>query len=120
MSDNLGSNQAGTVAFITGLSVNGALNTINGWAWTGGYPAVYGNNGSAHKWAGGLAGTSGGTVTYYFDPGSNFSPAIEQTYISALTLWSDEANVSFIPTTNASKADLSFYLFNTSTPNLPL
>ena len=120
MSDNLSSDQAGTVAFITGLSINGALSTINGWTWASDYPATYGNGGSAHKWAGGLAGTSGGTVTYYFDPGSNFSPAIEQTYVSALTLWSDEADISFVTTTVPSDADLSFYLFNTSTPNVPL
>jgi hypothetical protein len=120
MSDNLSSDQASTVAYITGLSINGALSTFNGWTWADDNPATYGPTGSAHKWAGGLAGTPGGTVTYYFDPGSNFSPAIEQTYISALTLWSDEANISFAPTTDPSTADLSFYLFNTSTPNVPL
>ncbi len=120
MSDNLSSDQARTVAYITGLNINGALSTINGWTWAGDNPATYASTESAHKWAGGLAGTPGGTVTYYFDPGSNFSAAIEQTYISALTLWSDEAGINFAPTTDPSTADLSFYLFNTSTPNVPL
>jgi hypothetical protein len=63
MSDNLSSDQASTVAYITGLSINGALSTINGWTWAGDNPATYATAESAHKWAGGLAGTPGGTVT---------------------------------------------------------
>jgi hypothetical protein len=56
MSDNLSSDQASTVAYITGLSINGALSTFNGWTWADDNPATYGPTGSAHKWAGGLAG----------------------------------------------------------------
>jgi serralysin len=111
----------GTIAFSTGLSTSGTLSAMNGWTWAGTNPATYGGNGqSAHKWEGGFAGTSGGTVSYYFDPGSNFSAGVEAMYVSALTLWSDEANIDFVQTMNPNQAQLSFYLFNSSTPNVPL
>jgi serralysin len=71
----LTSTERATIAFETGLDPNGTLNSVNGWRWDGNTPAGYGSYGSAHKWAGGAAGTSGGTVTYYFDPGSNWSAA---------------------------------------------
>jgi hypothetical protein len=111
----LTSTERATIAFETGLDPNGTLNSVNGWRWDGNTPAGYGSYGSAHKWAGGAAGTSGGTVTYYFDPGSNWSAAEQTMLTAALALWSAVANISFTAVATPAAASMVFYRYGSTT-----
>src|SRR5438093_916219 len=59
------------VAFISGVT---SLNTVvatSYWTWNGDNPATYSNTSEAAKWGSPTPGTSGGTVTYWFDTASN-------------------------------------------------
>jgi hypothetical protein len=111
----LTSNQQNTIAFMTGLSATGALTAANGWTWNGDNPPTYGTSESAHKWGGGAAGTSGGTVYYYFDPGSNWSAAEQSAITADLALWSAEANITFTATANLASANVVFYRYGSTT-----
>ena len=108
-----------TIAFLTGVDASGHLNTVTGWRWNEDTPATYGNVGSAHKWGGGAAGTAGGTVSYYFDAGSNWSAAEQTAFKSALALWSAVANITFTMVDSAAAADTVFYRQSSTTSPLP-
>ena len=98
------------VAFISNVNADGtlALNSFDSWN-DGTIPADYsGGFTSAMKWGGITAGTPGGTVTYYFNPASNWN-STEQNFLAAgLALWSDIANISFALTTNPAQAQIKF------------
>jgi len=118
----LNSAQLATVSFEDGLDSNDNLVSVNYWNWTyNSDPPTYAApaTGTAHKWeAAGqaaVAGTSGGTITYYFDPASNWTASQEQAFISSLTLWSDYANVTFQQVTSASQAQVILYQYGTTT-----
>ncbi len=85
-----------TVTFLTGVEANGSPSSIDGW---GPSPGL---GGGQHKWGGDTAGTAGGTITYGFAAGSNFTAADQGVVDAALALWSDVANISFIHTASAS------------------
>lgn len=97
------------LAFISGVNANGTLPLDAFSAWNSDTPATYtGGYTNTAKWGASTAGTAGGTVLYYFDPGSHWT-ATEQAQLSAgLALWSDVANISFAQTTNASEAQVDF------------
>ena len=112
----LTSDELREIGFFNGLTANGTLDAVNFDDWTGRAPPAYnGAYGSAHKWGGGAAGTAGGTVTYSFDPGSNWSAAEQATFQAAMAVWSDEANISFVQASSPTQAQLSFYRYGTST-----
>ncbi len=115
----LTSDQLATIAFETGLDANGKLNSVNGWRWNDDIPATYGKDdgdgGSAHKWGGGAAGTSGGTVNYYFDSGSKWSTAEQGIFTSTMALWSAEANITCTQVSTPAAATLVFYRYGTTT-----
>lgn len=68
----LSQDELNVVAFEDGLNANGAVPADSFATWNTDNPATYTpGRGSAFKWGGGVAGTTGGTVRYYFDPGSN-------------------------------------------------
>jgi probable HAF family extracellular repeat protein len=77
-------------------------------------PAQYGflygpGQSAAYKWGNtalSSSGTPGGTVTYWFGPG--WSSTEENACLSTLALWSDEANISFAPATDAQYANFTF------------
>jgi serralysin len=112
--------QLDTIAFITGIDAAGALNAVNGWRWDGNNPATYNGSESAHKWGGGVAGTPGGTVSYYFDAGSNWSTAEMGSFTASLTLWSDLTNIQFVQTTDANTADIALFRYGSTTPGTAL
>src|SRR5262249_10122389 len=50
----------------------------------------------------------GGTISYYFDTGSNWTSTERQALAAGLALWSAEANINFVQTTNAGSAQITF------------
>jgi hypothetical protein len=93
------------VAYISGLNANGSLATTSYGAYDTGSP-------TAVKWfatpGDNVAGTAGGTVHYYFDPGSNWTASEKQVFTDGLALWSAIANISFTLTTDFTAADVDF------------
>ncbi len=97
------------VAFLTGVKADGTLTPTSYWGWNGDNPATYNSTWtSARKWGTPTAGTAGGTVDYYFDPGSNWSATEQAQLASGLALWAAVANISFVQTTDSSKAQITF------------
>ncbi|MBE7212683.1 MAG: M10 family metallopeptidase C-terminal domain-containing protein, partial [Gluconacetobacter diazotrophicus] len=112
------------VSFISEVTADGRIAQYGLETWSSGgqtIPATFEpekpeQGESAHKWAGGAAGTPGGTVSYAFDPGSGFTPAMVANYQAALALWSDEANIRFEQVADPDAAELILYLPQTTTP----
>lgn len=110
--------QADTIAFSNGLLADGTLATVTGWRFeTGTSPPQYTKNDSAHKWGGGPAGTAGGEVKYWFDPGSQWNDGERASFSNAFQLWSNLANISF--TLVAARDDADLMLFRYGTPDYP-
>jgi hypothetical protein len=96
------------VAFISGVTSSGTLAQNSFFTWNWDTPATYAHYSSASKWGSATAGSSGGTVSYYFNPASNWTTT-EQTWLSAgLALWAAVANITFVKTTNSADADIKF------------
>ena len=98
------------VAFISNVNADGTLALQSYGSWNDGtVPADYsGGFTNALKWGGITAGTSGGTVSYYFNPASNWN-STEQTFLAAgLALWADIANISFVLTSISTQAQITF------------
>ena len=101
------------VTFISGLNPDGTLAFYSYQAWNSDNPPTYdGGFTLAAKWfanaSANKAATPGGTVTYYFDPASNWSTTEQNAFSSGLALWSSVANISFQATTNAGAAQIVF------------
>jgi hypothetical protein len=90
------------VAFISGVNSNGSIVQNAYWGWDRNNPATYASGRTAaRKFGGTSAGSSGGTVSYYFDPASNWS-ATEQSWMAAgLALWSAVANITFVQSSSS-------------------
>ena len=109
--------QAAEVSFISGIDNSG--NTVatafatwasdapdNSTAPSG--PATYNNTSAAQKWgASSVSGTSGGTINYYFNPSSNWTPTEQSVFTTSTAIWSAEANVTFNLVTAAGLANLT-------------
>ena len=108
---SLSATQQAAINYLSGVSPDGTLAATSFTRWNGLTPAGYGDNGSAAKWGAGTAYTSGGTVTYAYDTGSNWTTLEQNTFAASLQLWSDEANITFTPVANVSTAQLVFYRF---------
>lgn len=73
------------ISFINGLEPDGALTDQSFW----------GSNGkTAYKWGEATLST-GATVSYYFDPRSNFSEVEKSTWLKAFAMWSAVADITF-------------------------
>ncbi len=97
------------VAFIAGVYPDGTLPLYAFSAWNSDTPATYtGGFTDTAKWGAPTAGTAGGTIKYFFNPSSNWTPTEEQFIAAGLALWSDVANISFVPTANVSQAQIVF------------
>ena len=95
------------VAYISGVASNGTLAATSFYTWNlDSFPATYGGASSAHKWGNTTPGTSGGTISYYFDTGSGWSSTEKTVFTDCLQLWSDFANIKFVQTSNSSTADI--------------
>jgi Peptidase M10 serralysin C terminal len=100
---------AAEVAFISGVTSSNQVAATSFWTWKGDKPATYRTTSDAVKWGSSTPGTSGGTVTYWFDLASNWTPTEQNALISGLALWSAEANISFSLAANATSANFIFY-----------
>src|SRR4051794_41062966 len=89
------------VAFISGVTSSNTVAATGFWTWNGDNPATYSNTSTAVKWGSPTSGTSGGTVTYWFDTASNWTPTEQNALASGVGLWSAEANISFSIAVNA-------------------
>lgn len=106
----LSQDELNDVRFEDGLNANGAVAADSFATWNNDNPATYTpGKGSAFKWGGGAAGTSGGTVRYYFDPGSNWTANEVAVWKAGLALWSSIANVTFQQVATAGAARLVLY-----------
>jgi len=99
---------ASTVAFINGINANGTVAATSFWTWNDNTPATYAGDSNAHKWGAATADTPGGTIDYYFTPGSDWTTTEKSVFTACLTLWSDIANIHFALTTDAADAQLTF------------
>ena len=102
---------AAEVAFISGVTSSNQVAATSFWTWNGDKPATYSaTTSSAVKWGSSpTPGTSGGTVTYWFDLASNWTTTEQNALVSGLALWSAEANISFSLAANAASANFIFY-----------
>ena len=109
------------VAFEDGVNANGKIAPDSFGSWRGNFPATYSQTqGYAHKWSNdatgattsaySAAGTPGGTVTYAF--GANVTGAQQTAFEDALTLWSDETNVTFVQAPAGTTSDVELNVTN--------
>jgi len=100
---------AAEVSFLNGLNANGTIAGTSFWTWNGNNPATYNSTtSSVAKWGSTTPGTSGGTVTYWFDAASNWTTTEKNALISGLGLWSAEANINFALASSAASANFVF------------
>ncbi|MGE4079740.1 MAG: M10 family metallopeptidase C-terminal domain-containing protein [Reyranella sp.] len=98
------------VAFISGVTDAGRLAATSFATWKGRTPAVYDATFARElKWGSPSLGTSGGTVTYWFDGPSQWTTAEQGAIEASLALWSALANVSFTLASSEQAADQVFY-----------
>jgi hypothetical protein len=99
------------VAFISGVTDAGKLAGTAFGTWIRDtIPATYRTTTStAVKWGTSTFGSSGGTVTYWFDEASNWTTAEKDALGASLALWSAEANITFTLATGADDADQTFF-----------
>ncbi len=103
------------VSFIASVNGGGKLAQTSFYGWNQNNPATYNSHWvTARKWGGTTAGTSGGTVSYYFDPKANWSATEKSWFSAGLALWSAIANIHFVQTTNGSTAGITFHRTNDS------
>ena len=87
------------VGFVNGLKPDGTLNNTSYWHSVGK---------TAYKWgADDHAGTSGGTVKYYFDPASHWTAAEKATWVEGFSMWAGVANITFQETNTLTSANVS-------------
>lgn len=105
---DLSPTQTQEVSFINGIDGGGAIVATSFKSWNNDNPATY-NPTSAQvaKWGTGIAGTAGGTVSYYFTDASAWTAAEKAVFVSSLALWSDVANITFVAAASAAAASFT-------------
>jgi Ca2+-binding RTX toxin-like protein len=96
------------VTFISGVTSDATVAATSFGAWSYGD----GEFSSATKWGGtelSTSGTPGGTVTYVFDPVSDWLLDEQNAWISALDLWSAVASIAFAPAADGDTPDFTIY-----------
>src|SRR5262245_61715549 len=83
------------LAYLNGVTSAGKIADTSFWTWNYNNPASYSGSSWASKWGSPTPGTSGGIVTYAFDPASNWTAAEKAALQSGLALWSAVANITF-------------------------
>ena len=96
------------VAFLSGFASDGSLAPIAFATLKSGKTGTYAPASHQFKWGRPRAGTAGGTVSYGFDPASDWSAAEQAVLVAGLTLWSDEADIAFTPAAPGAGADITF------------
>jgi len=102
---SINSVQDSQVTYLSGLAANGTLASQSYWTWASNSPATYDSSENyTAKFGPGTAGT-GATISYAFDPASNWSDTERAAFSSTAALWSAVANVRFVAG-NALNADV--------------
>ncbi|WP_419827866.1 M10 family metallopeptidase C-terminal domain-containing protein [Sphingomonas sp.] len=87
--------QANEITYISGVTGQGTVASQAFASWNGDTPATYSTFSYQAKWGPASAG-AGATVSYAFAAASNWSAAEKQAFATAMHLWSDVANISFV------------------------
>ena len=95
------------VSFVSGFDSDGTLASPSFATWNGDTPATYSASAAQFKWGAGKAGQPGGTVTYRFAAASHWTAAERHVFVAGLTLWSDEADISFVPAAAGQSTDIT-------------
>jgi serralysin len=99
---------ADEIAFLNGVDADGFVTSPSFAAWNGNKVATYSTHTTTEKWGADTVGTEGGTVNYFFKPGSHWNATEKGMFESALAMWSSVANIHFKLVTDSSLADLTF------------
>jgi Peptidase M10 serralysin C terminal len=97
------------ISYLNGLTSVGTIAGTSFWTWNYDTPATYSSTSYAAKWGSPTPGTSGGTVTYWFDAASAWTATEKAALQSGLALWSALANINFALSSSASTANFIFY-----------
>lgn len=99
--------QAEEINFIAGVDSSHLIVATSYGAWNApSNPATYAATSGTAKWGAGAAGTTGGTVTYFFDAASAWTSTEQAVFTGAYALWSDLANIQFAPAADAGSANI--------------
>ena len=89
------------LTFLTGITNLGAIAQQSFWTWNNDDPATYSSSLSYEaKWGAPVAGTAG-TIYFAFDSASNWTATETAAFLSAMHLWSAEANITFSQTSQS-------------------
>jgi hypothetical protein len=96
-------------AFISGVNSSDKLVRSAFYGWDGNSPATYASTYTkARKFGSSAPGTSGGTVSYWFNAASKWTTTEQQWLSAGLALWSALANITFVKSSSAGAADITF------------
>ena len=105
-------NQQTEISYIDGITTDGKVAAISDWTWQPGTknPAVFSSstiaNSGSGKWGSASAGVKA-TISYSFDPTSQWTTDEQTAWKAAMGLWSEVANVSFSPALSSAKPDFN-------------
>ena len=95
------------VTYISGVDASGHVASTSFHTWSGTADRSYLSVSDAQKWGSATAGT-GATVSYGFDPGSDWTATERNSFIAAMHLWQAEANIHFVAASDPTAADIKF------------
>ena len=96
MANAVGNTREDQVRFLSGVNADGTLASPTFATHNGDTPDTYGTMSRQFHWGpANAAGTGGGTLTYEFDPDSNWTATEQAALASSLSMWSAVANISF-------------------------
>jgi Ca2+-binding RTX toxin-like protein len=99
---------AAEVTYLSGVTSAGTIAATSFWTWNYNNPATYGSTSWAAKWGSATPGTSGGTVTFWFDTASGWTATEKDALTSGMALWSSVANINFAVAASAGSANFTF------------
>lgn len=91
---SINATQEQEVTYISGVTAQGAIASQSFATWNDDSPATYGPIADEAKWGLPTAGT-GATISYAFDPVSNWTATEKAAFVATMDLWSAVANVTF-------------------------
>ena len=97
--------QNSEVTYITGVTSAGSVAPTSFWTWNNNQPATYGPTSDEGKWGSPTAG-AGATITYAFNPASNWTATEESAFATTMSLWSAFANVTFTNVGSTASAEV--------------
>jgi len=104
--------------FISGVGTDNKVAASSFQAWNSDNRATYNATDTATgKWAttnNPVAGSPGGTITYYFDAASGWTDTQKSMFRAAFALWSAEANIAFVENTGTGDPNTQIKIQNTS------